>query len=89
MVLLTPKFVFVAVLASLTAFSLAPTTDAAAIAMRRSHQQSISDSTEAWSSHADHPLLPLPARLASASGKQTQDRNVVPPRKSMKVSAWL
>ena len=90
MVLLTPKFVFVAVLASLTAFSLAPTADAAAIAMRRSHQPHPSDSSGTWSSSpsndANHPLIPLPARLTPASGKQTQDRSETSPRGSLKVT---
>jgi hypothetical protein len=90
MVLVTPKFVLVAALASLTAFSLAPPADAAAITMRRSHQQHISDSSEAWyrasGNHVDHPALPLPARLMSASGKQTQDRNRSPLKGSMKVT---
>ena len=89
MVLLTPKFVFVAILASLTAFSLAPTADAAAIAMRRSNQHHISDSSETWSSsslnHADHPVLPLPAHLMSASGKLTQDTSGIPSRGNVKV----
>ena len=90
MVLLTPKFVFVALLASLTAFSLAPTVDAAAIAMRRSHQPHPSDLSGAWSdsstNHVNHPIIPLPARLTSASGKQSQDRSGEPSRRSFKVT---
>lgn len=90
MVLLTPKFVFVAVLASLTAFSLAPTADAAVIAMRRNHENHPSDSSGAWSessqNHANHPMIPLPARLASASGKQTQDGSEKSSRGSLKVT---
>ena len=90
MVLLTPKFVFVAALASLTAFSLAPTADAAAIAMRRDQQYHPSDSSGTWSgtslNHANHPILPLPARLTSASGKQVQDKSGKSSRGSFKVT---
>ena len=90
MVLLTPKFVFVALLASLTAFSLAPTADAAAIAMRRSHQPLSSDLSGAWSdsstNHVNHPIIPLPARLTSAFGKQSQDRSGESSRRSFKVT---
>lgn len=86
---LTPKFVLVAMLASLTAFSLAPPADAAAIAMRRGNQQHISDSSGTRSgssaSHLSHPVLPLPARLTSASGKQTKDDSDTSSRGSMKV----
>lgn len=90
MVLLTPKFVFVAVLASLTAFSLAPTADAAAIAVRRDHQHYSSGSPGTWpspsSNDVDRPTIPLPARLTSASGKHAQDRNGEFPRGSLKVT---
>jgi hypothetical protein len=90
MVLLTPKFVFVAVLASLTAFSLAPTADAAAIAVRRNHQHHLSDSSGVLSgsspNHVDYPMIPLPARLTSASGKETQDKSEKSSRGSLKVT---
>ena len=90
MVLLTPKFVFVGILASLTAFSLAPTADAAAIAMRRNHQYHPSDLSGAWSDSSlnrpNHPIIPLPARLTSASGKRTHDRSVKSSRESLKVT---
>lgn len=90
MVLLTPKFVFVAALASLTAFSLAPPADAAAITVRPNNQHHPSDSSGAWSgsslNYVNHPTIPLPARLTSVSGKQTQDRNREPQRESFKVT---
>lgn len=91
MVLLTPKFVFVAILASFTAISLAPSADAAAIAVRRSHQQYLPETPEAWTDSSanpiNHPVLPLPARLVSASGKQ--DASVKYPRENLKVSNVL
>ena len=92
MVLLTPKFVLVAVLASFTAFSLAPTADAAAIAVRHSHQRHLSELSEVSSgsqpSHANHPVLPLPARLTSPSGK-AKDKSMKRLDGSMKVGNVL